>query len=370
MEVRRAESGEILAGLTPVSHYFGSVPAEDTVQRFARVLRPERMHVAEEDGKIVGGASAFEFQFTVPGAIVPAAGVTIVGVLPTHRRRGILTQLMRAQLDDVHERGEPVACLWASEETIYGRYGYGMAALCGDIEILRVYGGFRRPPEHGGVFRLLSHEEALEVIPPVWARVAAETPGMFARPREWWEARALHDSESRRDGAGEMMRVVLVRDGEALGVSPEATAGIWRYLLDVDWLDRLQAELLPVDHPLFLLLEQPRRLRFRLADSLWLRLVDVGAALAARPLEGDVVLEVGDAFCPWNDARYALDGSKTMGDADLRLDVSDLATVYLGGFTFAQLLRSGRVEEVTAGAIARADAVFRTDRAPWCPEIF
>ena len=121
MEVRRARSGEILAGLTPVSHYFGSVPAEETVERFAHVLRPERMHVAEEDGKIVGGASAFEFQFTVPGAIVPAAGVTIVGVLPTHRRRGILTRLMRAQLDDIHERGEQVACLWASEETIYGR---------------------------------------------------------------------------------------------------------------------------------------------------------------------------------------------------------------------------------------------------------
>ena len=396
MEVRRAQSGEFLAGLTPVSHYFGSVPAEENVRRFERVLRSERMHVAEEDGTIVGGASAFEFQFTVPGAIVPAAGVTIVGVLPTHRRQGILTQLMRAQLDDVHERGEPVACLWASEETIYGRYGYGMAALCGEIELQRVYGSFRKPVEHGGTFRLLSYEEALEAIPPVYARVAAETPGMFARPREWWEVRALHDSEARRDGAGEMVRVVLERDGEgiayalyrlkmgfeagsstgevrvleAMGVSPEATAGIWRFLLDVDWMDSVQAEILPVDHPLFLLLEHPRRLRFRLADSLWLRVVDVGAALAARSLEGDVVLEVGDPFCPWNDARYSLDGSKTMEDADLRLDVADLATVYLGGFTFAQLQRAGRVEELTEGAIARADAAFRTDRAPWCPEIF
>jgi predicted acetyltransferase len=396
VQVRRAQSGEILAGLAPVSHYFGSVPAPETAQRFSRVLRPERMHVAEEDGRIVGGASAFEFEFTVPGAIVPAAGVTIVGVLPTHRRRGILTQLMRAQLDDVHERREPVAILWASEETIYGRFGYGMAALCGDIEIPRIHGGFRRPPEHGGAFRLLSLDEALEVIPPVWARVAAETPGMFARTREWWEARALHDSESRRDGAGEMMRVVLERDGqalayalyrvkmdfesgsstgevrvlEAMGVSAEAAAGIWRFLLDVDWLDRLQAELLPVDHPLFLLLEQPRRLRFRLSDSLWVRLVDVGAALAARNLTGELVLAVADAFCPWNDARYALDGSKSMDDADLRLDVSDLATVYLGGFTFTHLLRAGRVEELTEGAVARADATFRTDRAPWCPEIF
>jgi predicted acetyltransferase len=271
-----------------------------------------------------------------------------------------------------------------------------MAALCGEIEIQRVHGKFRSPVDHRGSFRLLSYEEALEAIPPVYARVAAETPGMFARTREWWEARALHDSEARRDGAGELVRVVLERDGEgvayaiyrlrmdfeagsstgevrvieAMGVSPEATAGIWRYLLDIDWMERVQAELLPVDHPLFLLLEQPRRMRFRLGDSLWVRLVDVGAALAARTFDSDVVLEVADAFCPWNNARYALDGSKSVEDADIRLDVSDLASVYLGGFTFPQLARAGRVEEIAPGALARADVAFRTDRAPWCPEIF
>jgi predicted acetyltransferase len=396
MEVRRARPEEFTSGIAPVSHYFGSAPTEENVRRFARVLRPERMHLAEEDGQVVGGASAFEFQFTVPGGIVPCAGVTVVGVLPTHTRRGILTALMRAQLDDAHEQGEPVAALWASEETIYGRFGYGMAALSGEVEIQRVYGAFRRAPEHGGSFRLLSYEEALEAIPPIYARVAADTPGMFARPREWWEARALHDSELRRDGAGELVRVVLERDGEglayaiyrlrmdfeagsstgevrvleAMGISPGATAGIWRYLLDVDWMERVQAELLPVDHPLFLLLAQPRRMRFRVGDSLWLRLVDVGAAVAARSLEGDVVLEVADAFCPWNAARYSLDGAKTMADPDLRLDVSDLATVYLGGFTFAQLQRAGLLEEATPGAVARADGAFRTDRAPWCPEIF
>jgi predicted acetyltransferase len=155
-----------------------------------------------------------------------------------------------------------------------------------------------------------------------------------------------------------------------MGISPEATAGIWRYLLDVDWMERVQAELLPIDHPLFLLLAQPRRMRFRVGDSLWLRLVDVGGALAARSLEGDVVLEVADAFCPWNAACYSLNGAKTTEDADLSLDVADLATVYLGGFTFAQLQRAGLVQEVTPGAIARADAAFRSDRAPWCPEIF
>lgn len=398
MEIRRAQADEVLAGIAPVSHYFGSRPTEETGARFARVLRPERMHVAEEGSVIVGGASAFEFQLTVPGAIVPAAGVTIVGVLPTHRRRGVLTKLMRAQLDDVHERGETLACLWSSEAPIYGRFGYGMAALCGEIDIERVYAGFRGPPEHGGTFRLLGLEEALEAIPPVYARVAAETPGMFARPREWWEARVLADPVERRDGAGEMARVVLERAGEAIayglyrlkmewadgsstgqiqvveamGLSPEATAGIWRHLLDIDWMERLQAWLLPVDHPLFLLLEQPRRMRFRIGDSLWVRLVDVGAALAARRHRGeeDVVLQVEDAFCPWNEGRYRLDGSKTAAAADLSLDVSDLASVYLGGFAFGQLLRARRVEELREGAVARADAALRPDRAPWCPEIF
>ena len=204
----------------------------------------------------------------------------------------------------------------------------------------------------------------------------------MSQPRHPGCSRASHHSRGRNDEglAYAIYRLKMgfeagsstgeVRVIEAMGVSPEATAGIWRYLLDVDWMDRLEAELLPVDHPLFLLLEQPRRMRFRLADSLWLRLVDVGTALAARSLEGDVVLEVKDAFCPWNEARYSFDGAKTMEDADLRLDVSDLASVYLGGFTFAQLLRAGRIEELTDGALGRADAAFRTDRAPWCPEIF
>jgi predicted acetyltransferase len=397
VEVRRATSEEMLAGIAPVSHYFGSAPTEETAGRFARVLRPERMHVAVEDGGIVGGASAFEFQLTVPGGLVPAAGVTVVGVFPTHRRRGILTALMRTQLDDAHERGEPVATLWASEGGIYGRFGYGLAALCGDVDIDLSHARFRAPLERRGSFRLLSHEEALDVIPPVYSGVAAETPGMFARTREWWEARALHDSESRRDGAGEMAHCVYEEDGEALGyalyrlkfgfdngssvgevrvieamgTTPHATAAIWRFLLDIDWMATLQAWLLPVDHPLFLLLEEPRRMRFRVGDSLWVRLVDVGAALGARARhDGDVRIAVEDPFCPWNNATFGADGSKTMDEPELRLGVSDLGSVYLGGFTFAQLEHAGRLRELTEGAVARADAIFRTDRAPWCPEIF
>jgi predicted acetyltransferase len=398
VEVRPARREDVIGTLRPVFHYFGREPTKENAERFARVLAPERMHAAWENGEIVGGASAFEFQLTVPGNILPAAGITVVGVLPTHRRRGVLTQLMRAQLDDIHERGEPLACLWASEGAIYGRFGYGVATLCGEIDLLRVHSRFRDPVDHGGAGRLLPLDEALEVIPPVYARVAAETPAMFARSREWWEARVLDDPEWRRDGAGEMARVVLESDGdavayalyrlkmgfeagssigsvhviEAMGVSPGATAAIWRYLLDVDWMERVKAWLLPVDHPLFLLLEDQRRMRFRVDDSLWLRLVDVGAALAARPRaeEGDVVIDVSDAFCPWNNARFRLDGSKTMDDPELRLDVVDLASVYLGAFSFGDLLRGRRLDELVEGAVSRADGLFRSDRAPWCPEIF
>src|SRR5438105_11399722 len=110
-------------------------PTPERIERFMRVLDHERMHAAWDDGKIVGGAGAFTFEMTVPGGTVPTAGVTVVGVYPTHRRRGVLRSMMRAQLDDVHERGEPLAALWASEETIYGRFGYGLASWCGEISL-------------------------------------------------------------------------------------------------------------------------------------------------------------------------------------------------------------------------------------------
>ena len=402
VEVRTGRTPEELReGIAPIFHFFGtSGPNEEAHARMLRVLEPERVHAARENGVVVGGAAAFSFQLTVPGGRVPAAGVTVVGVLPTHRRRGILRALMRAQLDDVRGRGEPVAYLWASEAPIYGRFGYGIASWAGEVEIRREHAGFAQQLEAYGVTRLVGVDEALELFPPIYEDVAREMPGMFARSREWWEARALADPEWRRAGGGEMARVVLEVDGrpeayalyrlhvsfargsstgktsviEALGRTPHGTAAIWRYLLDVDWMERLSAALLPPDHPLFLLVAEPRRLGFLLGDALWVRLVDVEAALAARtyrPGEA-VVLDVRDSFCAWNEGRYRVGGGveRTDADADLALGVDALASVYLGGFTFAQLARALRVEELRPGAVERADALFRTDRAPWCPEIF
>jgi predicted acetyltransferase len=393
---------EFMDAIGAISQYFGAERNQERAERFIRNHPLERMHAAFDDGRVVGGAGAFPFQLSVPGAVVPAAGVTVVGVNPTHRRRGVLTAMMRAQLDDAHERGDPLAVLWASEERIYPRFGYGLASLAGEASISREHAGFAYPFKPTGTVRLVDVEEALELFPPVWDRLLPETPGMFTRSREWWELRVFLDPAERRPtGAGPSRLVALEVDGsvegyamyrhqpdwesgfaagklnvtEALAVGAQATRELWRYLLDIDWSATIVARLLPIDHPLFLILAEPRRIGFRVHDALWLRLVDVGAALSARgyAADGAVVLEVVDEFCPWNACRWRLEGgeaARTDREPDLRLDVQGLACVYLGGFTFGELARSGRVDELNEGALARADAMFRVDGKPWCPEIF
>ena len=388
--------------LSAIWHYFGrSAPRDDQLESLARRMPAARMHGAWEDGRAVGGAGSFPFELTVPGGRLRAAGVSVVGVLPTHRRRGVLTAMMRAQLDACRTHGEPVAYLWASEDMIYSRFGYGMASLAGEIELSRERSAYYAPFAPFGATRLVPLAEAEPFVAPVWERVAAQTPGMFARTPAWWQTRTLVDPDWRRQGGGELQCVVLEADGgpvayalyrinlafdrgvststvnvvEALGDTPRAVRAIWRYLLDVDLVARVRAFLLPVDHPLLLLVAEPRRLHFSVRDGLWVRLVDVGAALSARTYaaSGSVVVDVADPFCPWNAGRWRIGDSgagRTSAAPDLRCDVTALGSVYLGGFTWAQMARALRVEELRSGTIARADALFNAERAPWCPEIF
>jgi predicted acetyltransferase len=393
---------EFMDALGAISEYFGGERNPERAERFLRNHPLERMHGAFDGKLIVGGAGAFPFELTVPGGTVRCGGVTVVGVYPTHRRRGVLTAMMRTQLADIRERGEPVAALWASEERIYGRFGYGLASYTGEMNLDRSRAGFAAPFERRGRIRIVDREEALERFPAVWDAVRAETPGMFARTPSWWEFRPLADPpEWRPPGSGPKRFALLELDRrvagyaiyrhapeweagvavgtlrvvEALATGPQAWKEVWRYLLDIDWTATINATLLPVDHPLFFLLAEPRRMRFRVGDGLWVRLVDVGRALAARGYAGDgpVVLEVADEFCPWNTGRWKVEGGaarRVRTRPDVRLDVQALASVYLGGFTFAELARAGRVEEVAKGGLARADALFAADRRPWCPEIF
>jgi predicted acetyltransferase len=401
IEVRPCASTEELRdALNVISHYFGHENTDEDAERFAHWIELERMHTAWDGDRVVGGAGAFTYQLSVPGGSVPAGGVTVVGVLPTHRRRGVLRSLMKAQLADCRTRGEVAAYLWASEATIYGRFGYGLSSRIGEMTLARDRAAFAVPFTPRGVVRLLGLEEAAKLFPPLYEQVFAQRPGTFTRSKAWWETRKLADDPARRRG-GPLHRALLELDGEPAGYAlyrvaqdwesgyskgtvtiqevvtptPEATRELWRWLLDFDWTSQFVAGLLPLDHPLFLLLAEPRRMQFRTNDGVWVRLIDIPAALSARSYAGDgeIVLEVTDAFLPENAGRYRVTAGgteRTEDGADLSLDVTGLGSVYLGGFGFGDLVRASRAEELTEGAAARGDALFSTGIEPWCAEIF
>jgi predicted acetyltransferase len=399
-EVRAcADQEEFGQAVGAIGQYFNPPPNEEFLERFARTLPHERMHAALQDGEFVGGAGAFPFELSVPGGALLCAGVTAVGVTPTHRRRGALRAMMDAQLRDVHERGEPIAALWASEETIYGRFGYGIASWAGELKIPHEWDEFAQPLEPYGTVRFVTSEEARDLFPPVHERVRQERPGMPSRSEAWWEERRLRQDEREADaparfvvleagGAPEAYAIYRTYFGfeggiassrlvvrEAFGATPQATAQIWRFLLDVDWMAFAEVSLVPPDHPLFLLLANPRRARYQMHDALFVRLVDVGATLSGRAYgDGEqIVFEVRDAVCPWNSGRWRLEGgecSRTNDEPDLALDVAALGSAYLGAVSFTQLREALRVEELREGAIARADALFAWRPLPWCPEIF
>jgi predicted acetyltransferase len=402
VEVRRcADGAEYERAFMAIGQYFGAADFGEWRDHFDGLLPLERMHAAWVGGELVGGAGSFPFRLSVPGGDVACAGTTLIGVAPTHRRRGVLRAMMRTHLDDVHERGEPLAALWASEEGIYGRFGYGRAAFAGEVSVPKEHGSYAAARELRGRVRLVGPDEAVNAFPPLWEAFARMRPGVFDRSRSWWEKRVLADPREHRDGAGPKRLALLELDGspaayavyrhrvsweagsstgsvevvEAVGGPGDALAELWRFLLDIDWTASTAASLVPPDHPLFFLLAEPRRMRYRMGDGLWVRLVDAGAALAARTYaDGDeIVLDLHDDFCAWNEGRWRVGGEgveRTADAADLSLAAAVLGAAYLGGIGFTQLAQGGHVEELTPGALARADALFRHGLHPWCPEIF
>jgi predicted acetyltransferase len=390
---------EVRQALDGIGHYFGHTNTLEESERFLERMDIDRVHAAWEDDRIVGGAGAFTYQVSVPGGSIPTAGVTIVGVLPTHRRRGVLTALMREQLADCRARGEAAAYLWASESTIYPRFGYGLAALAGEMTLARERTAFAQAFEPRGTIRLVDVEEAARTFPPLYEQVFAQRPGMVSRSKAWWEGRRLIPSPW--EGNSVKRLALLELDGEPAGYAiytvkqewdhgssvgsvtvveaiaprPEASRELWRWLLDFDWTSRFEAAHLPLDHPLFLLLAEPRRMQFEVGDGTWVRLIDVETALSARSYAADteVVVELTDAFLPENAGRWRLGAhgaERTNAAAELELDITGLGSVYLGGFSFADLVRACRAAELVPGAVHRADALFVTQVQPWCAEIF
>ncbi|MGA5797906.1 GNAT family N-acetyltransferase [Streptomyces cellulosae] len=386
---------------------FGGLTEADEERQLWRSITEFGRFLAAWDGdRCVASGGAFSFRLTVPGgASVPTAGVTMVSVAATHRRRGLLTAMMRRQLDDIRSWGEPLAVLTASEPAIYGRFGYGAATFQLDAEIDTVRAGLTVPDGTDDVrLRYADPAEALDVCEAVYAQLVPGRPGMPAR-RPGWERMGVLDPESRRGGASPLQCVVAERDGATVGytrfrvkphwgpgghdgevvlsaldaLDPAAAAALWRFLFDLDLTSSLRVRGRPVDDAWQYLVRDVRRCRPALRDALYLRPVEVGAALEARTYRTpvDVVLEVEDAFCPWNTGRWRLSGDAkgavcepTRDAADLALSVRELGAAYLGGVSLTALAAAGRVRELRDGALAEASVAFGSDPAPWLPHGF
>jgi predicted acetyltransferase len=360
-------------------------------------LETERTLGAWEGSRVVGTTQASTFGLSVPGDHQPAAGVRNVGVLPTHRRRGLLTELMRHQLDDVHGRGEPLACLWASESRIYRRFGYGLAVLGLSWEAVSGATDFLPEIPTGLPVRLVEDDEIRVAMASVYERLRDTTPGMVDRSSAWIDYRLRRRGDHRHavvDGPSgvEAYASYQVTPGwgatgpehslyatEVLAVTPEAEGTVWRFLLDTDLVRTVRAGFRPSDEPVMWMIADTQALQRRVTDALWVRLVDVGAALSGRRYATDVevVFEVSDDFCPWNEGRWLLEGGpdgakcvRTSRSPDLSLDAADLGATYLGGVGLGPLVRSGRVVERAGAVTARAHAALSWDPRPWAVTFF
>jgi predicted acetyltransferase len=338
----------------------------------------------------------------VPGGPIPVGGVTAVGVLPSHRRRGILSSLMTRQLADVRERGEAVTALYASEAAIYGRFGYGRAADSMFFAIPTSGTAFVRnaPADPALRLRVVKPNEARSVFEKIFETVRGDRPGLYERTPARWDV-VLSDHEADQRGAGPLRAVVVedddgprgyaifrtkqsftdhdVPDGEVrvrelFGLDPAAYALLWRHLLDRDLMSHVKASYRPSDDPLIHLLAEPRRLNAGWLDDLWIRLVDVERALAARRYSApvDVVIEVEDTVCPWNARRWRLSAdtsgarcTPTEDPADLTLPVTVLGAAYLGGRPLAAPQAAGVLRESRPGAVRELSTAMSWEPAPW-----
>ena len=400
IEIRPPAEDELRAVMEAAEAAFGEEVEDEAWERERKILSASRALGAFDGGRPVGLAAAYEFDLSIPGGQLPCAGVTWVGVLPSHRRRGILRDFMRRQLDDVRGWGEPIAALWASEASIYGRFGYGPAAPGVVAKSNPARFALRESQASSSAIRLTDAEEAARLFPPIYETVRARRAGMLSRSETWWKELNLGDPKAWRRGASQKFYAVAERDGVAEGyatyrVKSEWEEGfprgevrvielfatstaveleLWRFLHAIDLTVNVHVFSLDPASTLFLNVRDPRALGLRLGDALWLRLVDLDAALKARSYKPGtaVVLEVTDDLCSWNAGRYRVgdDAGRTEDTADLALDVADLASVYLGAFDFHELVHAGRAEERREGAAEAAALLFRTELPPYCPEVF
>lgn len=389
------------------SHAFGFTLPDEAMESAREVLRPARNIGAYDGGTLTGIATAYAYDLSLPGGSAPAAAISWVGVLPTYRRRGVLRALMTHQLHSVHDEGrEPVAILWASEPQIYGRFGYGLASRHLELTVPRdPQALLPSAPHDASVHMRLVDASDWKLTADVYAEVRALRPGAPVRDELWWK-HAVQDIVAMRDGRSALRCVVAEDDTgvrgyaryatkdvfegwvsagkvmvrEVMALDAAASAALYRYLFDLDLMGTTLLGNVPVDDPLLLWLQNPRKAQPVLGDSLYVRLVDLDRALEARTYAApvDIVLEVTDDLCPWNAGRWRLTGGpdrettceQTTDGADLALGVVDLGAAYLGGTSLHELALAGRVSELHAGTLAAAATAFAHTPAPWSPAVF
>lgn len=396
---RTIEDGERAAFRDALMGTFGFDDADadpEGVERMRALVPASQCWAAFDGPTIVGTAATFDLELKVPGGAIPMAGLTMVTVRPTHRRRGILRELMRLHLEDAHTRGFAASGLWASEARIYGRFGYGIAA---EGEALTVSdAGHLAVAEGRALDEVAWLDEALAraTLPELYAKAVAQRPGAIARSPSWWDIRRFAEVPIMRGGASRRRHVMATRAGVPVGYvayrqrpSPigvgagktelielqaldgQAEATLWRYLLAMDLFPNLAWSNAPTDTLLPLLVDDPRKVQRSRSDTLWLRIDDVARALSARSYDDDgaLTLEV-------EGQRFALEASAGNGTCapsphtpDLSLDRPALSALFLGRATATQLARAGLVAGEDR-ALRVADRLFASRVAPWCPEIF
>ncbi|MEE6262679.1 GNAT family N-acetyltransferase [Plantactinospora sonchi] len=389
---------------------FHNLPPDETLAEAEQsVFEPDRSLVARSGPAVVAHAGAYTRDLTVPGAVLPAAHVTLVGVAPTHRRQGLLTRLMHRQLRQIRAAGrEPLAVLWASEGPIYPRFGYGQATRQLHLEI-RTPGLRLTAPAPAATPAIRLHTDDLVArhaeLAPLHDRLRAERPGWSDRTETWWRY-LLADSPNRRSGGTERRLAVAETSAgisgyalwrgrshwdergpqgtvlveELVAADPGTSYALWRFLLSIDLTRTVSYLNASTDEPLQHLVDEPRQLGAQLGHGLWVRIVDVAGALTGRryAADVDVVIEVTDALLPENAGRWRLTADaagpavcvRTDAPADLACDVRDLGAAYLGGPALAALAAAGRVREVRTGTLARASTAFGWHRAPTGMGIF
>jgi predicted acetyltransferase len=383
-------------------------PTEPLLEWERLLFEPERSLAAFDGDEIIGTTTIMSFDMIVPGGQVGAAGVTAVSVLPSHRRRGVLSSLMQTQLADVSAGSEPVAALFASESVIYGRYGYGVATRHLSYDIKRGE-GLLKLPANPPTLRIVDPKSAIASLKQVHDALRATRPGMMSRRKHYWDV-MLDDPEFTREG-GTPMQCVLATDSsgprgyalyrvkpdwgpdglpahvltvrELLAVDRDATVTLWADMLSRDLVGEVHARSRPLDDPLLYELADPRRTRASYTDGLWIRLIDLPTALSHRryACDVDVVIEVSDERLPANSGRWRLEAGglgdegkpiceRTTDEPDVALPVSALGAAYLGGTRLGGLAAAGQITELRPGAVAALSAAMWWDPAPWAPTGF